>query len=335
MRWPVLLLGVTLASACESATLPLAFVNADLTGSWLDSTDFQQLNFLAISQFGDSLRVTSPHYYLRSAWNGAAWWQPEGTPDSATGKVTLDSVALCDRGLTTPCPNEIAYLRDSAIVLYYTEDLHGSPYDSAGLGVRYVHQPFTAVDTIAPLNAPPPLLFSGVWFSDSVATSSSSCTTASQIALAMDGPTNVTIATGLLQLTTPTYKVQESARNCGSSVYRPDSVYVASVFPYPCTPADNCVAVLIDVSEVAIDLWFLNVASTDSLIDNKTYTFQVGYTPSYFLRDAGAASVMSGRPDGSRPLPLVKSRAAAVRIQKRFRQLLRRAPLDNLVDGVE
>jgi hypothetical protein len=288
MRCTALLLVAALgATGCSSSTAPRGPVNPQLIGSWFDSTSYlQQVNVLNITGTGDSLTVSSPEYYLRAAWNGRSWWQPEDEAALATGTVSKDSVALCDPGYGGSCPNEIAYLRGNTLVLYLL--LNGSLGDSVNGGVTYVHQAFQPTDTIPPADAPAALALTGVWLSDSVA---SSCTGVAQMGLVAGTPMMPISEPWLLQLYSQLYVVNGMARPCGSSSWNTDSTYFADPLPYPCTPADNCFMLLDDTVLTDTTLWFLSVATEDSLVVDTLLGTPSGFVPSYFLRDSGATTL--------------------------------------------
>lgn len=314
MRRAALLCAAASVMGCgSSSTGPKTPANPQLIGAWLDSTSFyDQVNILNISGTGDSVDVTSPEYYLNSLWNGVSWWQPVLSNATAVGTVTKDSVALCDAGAGGSCPNEIAYLRGGALVLYLAEEIDGNAQDSAGLGSVYVHESFAAADTVAPAGVPPALQFTGVWLSDSMP---SSCSGVAQRALVAPNPIYTGSTPWLLQIYGPLYLSTAMTRQCGSTSWSPDSTYLSDWSPYPCTPADGCYAILFDTMSTASDLWVLQVATDDSLVVD-TATAQPSFTPAYFLRDSGVTSLARVRAHTAIPGEPLK-RAALVRLARR------------------
>ena len=276
-------------AGCTSSgpTLPTP---ANVSGSWLDNTDFTQSDLLTIQQNGSSVVVVSPGDYVDFAWGSSVWSQLAGRPDTASGTVVGDSIALCDPQAGGACPNEIAYLRNGSLVLYFTP-ASSNPADTAGLGSTFIHSTRAPSDTIAPVNAPPAANLSGVWRSDSV----SACPAIAEIGLVVPAPYDSVSGT-LLQLNGVFYMATASTRQCGDTSWSQQSVYFMINTTVPCTPADNCTAVFLDTVASKNDEWFLRVAGADSLADETVAAVNTGPLPPYFLRDSGATSLSRIRP---------------------------------------
>lgn len=316
---------VAVLGACGSSTAPA--LGAKLAGSWLDTADYyNELNALTVTLHGDSVQIVSPGYFVAFRYNGVPWYSREGQTASATGVVTRDSVAICDAGLGSSCPNEIGYIRDSSFVLYFGP-FDGGMWDTAGLGFTFSRGTWSSGDTIAPADAPPPVALSSVWVSDSMAWSGS-CPGVVQIGIAVGSPIDADLPPTLFQTNEPFSYGESWVRQCATMAWTTQSGYFGGPDPTPCTPADSCFVLLTDttLSQDTTDSWLFEVTSEDSLVDETPTFLNSGWLPAYFLRDSGATSLARVRgvrlpPASSIAAP--RSRLLALREARRASRMAR------------